>query len=358
MRSRRAPRQPQCRVLQARARYQPPGAGVQIESYRFNDAERLRFGKFPALDTVLYRWARGIEEGVYRDLGLQAYVGASVVEEMRFGEFFAALRRPRPIYTLALDPLPGLGLFVLDNRFTRACLNAPAGRPAGRQLRLTPDNQARLQRVVQGLLESFDAAWAGVHEVHAELRKLTTFLFRARLYNAYEPCLVAQLHLSGERLSARLMLCLPRFMLAPVLERVRQTTVIPSLDPHGLPRTVSAERMLGGLRYEVGASLGSIMATLHPDQFRVGNVFPLAGHAGGAVVLDVNGTPLLMGEAGESDGRFAVRVTGPYRPAAPEEHTQPAAFRPIAWPAANPQRRANSGKPALTPDASSLGPLR
>ena len=79
---------------------------MQIESYRFNDAERLRFGKFPALDTVIYRWARGIEEGVYRDLGLQAYVGASVVEEMRFGEFFASLKRPRPIYTLALDPCP------------------------------------------------------------------------------------------------------------------------------------------------------------------------------------------------------------------------------------------------------------
>lgn len=304
---------------------------MQIESYRFNDAERLRFGKFPALDTVIYRWARGIEEGVYRDLGLQAYVGASVVEEMRFGEFFASLKRPRPIYTLALDPLPGLGLLVLDNRFTRACLHGSGGR----QLRLTPDNQARLQRIVQGLLGSFDAAWGGVHEVHTQLRKVTTFLFRARLYNAYEPCLVAQLHLSGERLSARLMLCLPRFMLAPVLKRIRQTPVIPSLDPHGPARTASAELMLGDLRYEVGASLGSITATLHPDEFRVGSVFPIAAHAGGAVVLDVNGTPLLLGEAGESNGRFAVRVTGAYRPAAREEHAEPAAFQRISWPALN-----------------------
>ncbi len=317
-------------------------AHVQIESYRYSDAERLRFGKYPVLDTVLYRWARGIEEAVFAELRLEAYVGASVVEEMRFTEFFRSLKRARPIYTFALDPFPGQGLLVLDNRFANACLygshsGAEAGEPEGGadRVRLRPDNQERLQRVVQSMMERFDAAWADVHPVRTQLRRVTTFLFRARILNAYEPCLVAQLHLSGEQLSARLMLCLPRFMLAPVLERLQQVHIVPSLAQHAAP-LVPPERLLGPASYDVGASLGTISATLGPDRFRVGSVFPLAKPPGGDVVLDVNGTPLLVGEVGESDGRYAVRVTGRYRPADPAEGAPSIPFRPIAWPNAVP----------------------
>jgi flagellar motor switch protein FliM len=141
--------------------------------------------------------------------------------------------------------------------------------------------------------------------------------------------------LSGEQLSARLMLCLPRFMLAPVLERLQQVHIVPSLAQHAAP-LVPPERLLGPASYAVGASLGTISATLGPDRFRVGSVFPLAKPPGGDVVLDVNGTPLLVGEVGESDGRYAVRVTGRYRPADPAEGAPSIPFRPIAWPNAVP----------------------
>jgi flagellar motor switch protein FliM len=290
------------------------------------------------LDTVLYRWARGIEEGLFAELRLEAYVGASVVEEMRFTDFFRSLKRARPIYAFALHPFPGQGLLVLDNRFANLCLYGSvqgAGEREGGadRVRLTPENQERLQRVVQTMMERFDAAWADVHPVRTQLRKVTTYLFRARIFNAYEPCLVAQLHLSGEHLSARLLLCLPKFMLAPVLERLQQVHVVPSLAQHAAP-LVPPERLLGPASYEVGASVGTLSATLGPDRFRVGSVFPLTSPAGGEVLLDVNGTPLLVGEVGESNGRYAVRVTGTYPPAAPAASPPSAPFQPIRWPLA------------------------
>jgi flagellar motor switch protein FliM len=288
------------------------------------------------LDTVLSRWARGIEESIFSLLGLEVYAGASVVEEMRFSEFFRSLKHARPIYLFKLNPLPGQGLLVLDNRLANACLQGmhPGAVKGGTErLRLTRGNQVRVQRVVQAIMERFDEAWADVEPVRAELLKVTTYVFRARVIHAYEQCLAAQLHLSGEQLSARLMLCVPRFMLAGAIEKTGRHPVVPAIAPAPYVSGATAEGVLGPARYEVTARLGTLTLTLGPEDFRVGHVIPLARAADGDVVLEIDGTPLLMGEAGDSAGRYAVRVDGPYRPAvAPPPEPPP--FRPMDWPAA------------------------
>ena len=43
--------------------------------------------------------------------------------------------------------------------------------------------------------------------------------------------------------------------------------------------------------------------------------------------------PLLVGKVGEAQGRYAVRVTGPYRQQLTRPAPEPAGFREIAWPA-------------------------
>jgi flagellar motor switch protein FliM len=305
---------------------------VQIESYHFGDAERLRYGKYPALDAVMSRWARGLEDAMFGTLRQEAYAGASVVEEMRFADFFRSLKRPRPIYLFSLHPYAGQSLLVLDNRFANACLDVSGGKTEHPdRLRLTPENQPQVQRVVQVLLERLESAWADVEPVRAQLAKVTTYLFRARVLNAFDPCLVAQLHLSGDRFSARIMLCLPKYMLTPVLERLQQQPVVPPVSTSGPDTIVTPEQVLGQASYDVTASLGNLFTPLDQRSFQVGSVLPLMRSAAGDVVLEVGGTPLLVGEAGESGGRLAVRVTGAYCPP-PRAPSAPPPFQPVEWP--------------------------
>ena len=311
------------------------GEAVQIQTYQFGDAERLRFGKYPLLDTVLSRWARGIEEAVFTHLRVEVYVGASVVEEMRFAEFFRSLKHARPVYLFTCEPFPGQGMFVLDNRFANACLHGTdAGEGEGQdKLQVTEGNQDRLQRVTQALMERFDAAWDGIEPVHTHLEKVTTYLFRARMYHAYEQCLVAQLHLSGDKLSARLMVCVPKFMLAPAIERAARHPVIPAVAPAALPNEATVQGVLGTVAYDVTASVGTVTLALNPETFRVGQVLSLSRPAEGDIVLEVNGTPALVGEVGDSAGRYAVRVTGTFRDTA-KKAPEPAPFKPLTWPKA------------------------
>ena len=306
---------------------------MQIVPYDFINAERLRFGHYPVLDTILYRWTRRVEQTLFEQAGVEVYAGASVFEEMKFSTFYATLRRPRPIYFFELAPLEGTSLFVVDNRFAAFCLRQ--GGTAGGEGKLTPGNQARLQRIVQALLGDFAACWGDVHPVTARLRKVTTYPFRARVRSSHESCLVAQIHLAGRNLSSRFTWCLPRQMLEPVLERLRESTVIPPLqgEARGAER-LGEETVLRWLNYGVQVRMGQMSVADAARGLAVGAVLPLEVEPGAGAVVEVEGRPVLRASVGQVEGRYAFHVDGAYEPAARSLLVDPAQFRPVQWPAA------------------------
>lgn len=314
---------------------------VQIVPYDFINAERLRFGRYPVLDTILYRWTRRIEETLFEQVGVEVYAGASVFEEMKFSTFYATLRRPRPIYFFGMEPLQGTGLFVVDNRFSAFCLrqSRSQGRSQGGtpgEVKLTPANQERLQRIVQELLTDFAQCWQDVEDVQARLRKVTTYPFRARILNPYESCLVAQIHLAGHNISSRLTWCLPRPMLEPLLPALREHTVIPpvQMEAHAAERPSEAT-VLRWLNYGVQVRVGQMSIADAAQQLEVGAVVPLQVEADSRAVVEVEGTPVLRASLGEVEGHFAFKVEGSYEPPVRTALADPARFRPVRWPEAS-----------------------
>ena len=314
---------------------------VNVEPYAFQEAERLRLGRFPVLDTILYRWARQIEETLFEQFQIEMYAGASIVEEMRFSSFYASLKAPKPIYFVDVEPFAGQGLLVLDNRFANLCISRvdEDGTPARESDRLTlaPHNQGRLQHVVGRLMADFERCWEDVHPVKVHLRKVTTFLFRARILSSYERCLVAQIHLSGERVSARLTWCFPRILLDPILPLLQAGRIIPSLVPERQMRgRLANAEALAAMDYRLAVSLGRLDPKPGAFSFEEGSVIPIRSEGGGDAVILVNGRPLLVGSIGEAQGRYAVRVTGPYREQRAPRLPESGAFHEVSWPSHSP----------------------
>ena len=312
---------------------------VEYTPYTFLDAERLRFGRYPLLDIAGYRWARRIEETLYDETGVEVYTGASTFEEMRFSTFFQTLRNPRPIYFFSLEDMPAQGLLVVDNRFSTFCLT----RRVQRQLtatqdtvRLTPENQERLQQVVTRLMGDFDKSWEGIQPVRSQLRRMTTHPFRARVLGPYEPCLVAQIHLSGRGLSSRVTLCIPRVMLEPFVEQLRNRKVLPPLNPHEGPlRHFQAGEVLGLSRFHVPVQMGRIDPEHLLAPLKEGDVLPLNNAAEGQALLTLGGEPVLRASVGNLEDRLALRLEGRYVPPAQKKSPpDPAQFKPMQWPGA------------------------
>lgn len=309
---------------------------MNITPYNFIDVERLRYGNYPVLDTILYRWARRIEETLFDQARVEVYAGASVFEEMRFSTFFATLRQARPIYFISIAPFHGTGLFVVDNRFSAFCLRQITERsqPAT-HAKLSPQNQSRLQRVVQRMMEDFDQSWHDIHRIETRLQKITTYPFRARVLNPHEPCLVAQIHLSGHNISSRLTWCLPRTMLEPVLNRLKQSKVIPPLGLERRPHDhLDETRLLEHLRYALHLRVGQVDLGEAAGRLEVGNVMALHSEPGGDAVVEVGGNPVLLASVGEVQGRYAFKVNAAYTPPRKTAAVDPSAFKPLQWPAA------------------------
>lgn len=306
---------------------------MTIEPYAFSQAERIRYGRFPVLDTILYRWARKIEETLFDQFRIELYAGCSVVEEMKFSAFFGSLKSARPIYFIELVPLPGHGLFVLDNRFARICLNGDAEQDGGQQL--TPENQDQLQQVVQRMMRDLDECWADVLDVRTHMKKVTTYLFRARILNPYEPCLVAQIHLSGAQASSRLTWCFPKVMLDSVLDRLQQRSIIPSLYPERKTgKQTGPGRLIDQSIYRLGVRVGSIDARRIALGLKVGNIIPVSNEVGGEAIISINGVPMLVGSVGRMQDRYAVKITGSYAKRAQLPAQSAGAFQPLQWPVA------------------------
>ena len=312
---------------------------VEYTPYTFMDAERLRFGRYPMLDIVGYRWARRIEETLYDETGVEVYTGASTFEEMRFSTFFQSIRNPRPIYFFSLQGLPGQGLLVMDNRFSAFCLTRRVQRSLSvsqDSVRLTPENQARLQEVVQRMVQDFDDSWQGIHPVQTELRRMTTHPFRARVLGPYEPCLVAQIHLSGRGLSSRITWCLPQVMLESFSGRLKNRRVLPPLNPHEGPlRHFDAEEVLGMSRYRIPISMGGIQVKHLINHLKEGDVLPLDNPAQGQAMLSLDSEPVLRASVGNLDDKLALRLEGRVVPPSNKRPTpDPKRFIPMQWPEA------------------------
>ena len=200
-------------------------------------------------------------------------------------------------------------------------------------LNLGPENQRRLQKVVQAMTSDFDTCWADVLGYSINLQKITTYLFRARVLNAYEPCLVAQIHLSGAEASARLIWCFPRVMLESVMDQLTNAQVVPTLYHERVkPSGETPGEMAEKITYGLGVSLGSVNLTHGGKPFGVGSVLPISNDSGADAVIHINGIPVFVGSIGEVDGKLAVRIAGDYDKQKPLKTADPAKFSRVSWP--------------------------
>ena len=88
------------------------------------------------------------------------------------------------------------------------------------------------------------------------------------------------------------------------------------------------------MNYDLRINLGALDISRATAGLNVGSILPLSGGAGNEAVIKVNGTPLLVGNVGQIQGRYAVQVTGAYTEKPELPRKLEGAFQSIEWPRA------------------------
>jgi hypothetical protein len=121
-------------------------------------------------------------------------------------------------------------------------------------------------------------------------------------------------------------------MLDPLLKDLEMRRVIPTLVPERGTQMRFAPAALDGMDYRLNVSLGRLDPRGGGLRLEPGAVIPLRQERPGQAIISLNGRPVLMGSVGESEGRYAIRVSGSYQEARALPAAQATAFRDIAWP--------------------------
>ena len=327
-------------------------------------------GRFHLMDVVVRRWSSLIQETLYERIGVMFDVSVQNVEQYRFEEFFSTISK-QPIYIFETHN-QSRGLFLVDNAFFNVYVlksyseeiavnpeeeNSEGGFVGGLYdkikkeiniagdemddgkvlnrlslVQLMREHQKSLLALVRPMIADFERSWLNIAPVELNLNRVTIYPYRSKVMLPYEYCLVFSIKLSSGKFNSDFSLCLPLTGIDPLLTPIEKNKLIePESMEYYFPHVKKHfNDLLDNMEYSVVAELGSTDLIGVQGKLEEGQVLPLENKDGN-VTIRINGSPVLKGTTGESDGNYSVRVIRGIDDKKPSSIQQNREFKQADW---------------------------
>ena len=194
------------------------------------------------------------------------------------------------------------------------------------------EHQKSLLALVRPMITDFEKSWLNIAQVELNLNRVTIYPYRAKVMLPYEYCLVFCLKLSSGELNSNFTLCLPLTGIDSLLTPIEKKKLIePESMEYYFPHVKKHfNELLDNMEYSVVAELGRTDLSGTQGKLEEGQVLPLVNKDGN-VTIRINGSPVLKGTTGESDGNYSVRVIRRIDDKKPSSIQQKREFKQAAW---------------------------
>ena len=223
---------------------------------------------------------------------------------------------------------------TIKNEITGVGSKLVDGKVLNRQslLQLMREHQKSLLALVRPMINDFEKSWLNIAPVKLNLSRVTIYPFRAKVMLPYEYCLVFRIKLSLGEFNSNFSLCLPLTGIDHLHTPIEKKKLIEpeSMDYYFPHVKKHFNDLLDNLEYSVVAELGSTDLSGVKGELEEGQVLPLENRDGN-VIIRINGSPVLSGKTGESDGNFSVRVIRGIDDKKPSSISQDREFKQAAW---------------------------
>ena len=140
---------------------------VEAEAYDFSRSELSIHGQLPGLENIYNKFARRLRTIFATELGKAVYVGLEDLDSILFEDLVKRLPLPSSIHMVRLEPLRGVGVFVIGASLAYAMIDIIFGgsgqrmmRAEGREFTLIENNF--LGKFVSKMLLGMEEAWQPV----------------------------------------------------------------------------------------------------------------------------------------------------------------------------------------------------
>jgi flagellar motor switch protein FliM len=283
-----------------------------VRPYDIGRQERIVRGRMPGLELVNERAARHIRLGFYNFMRRSAEISVGPVRIEKYSEFIRKLVVPTNINLISMQPeLYGTALYIFDPNLVFQVVDTLFGgtgkihmRVEGREFTVT--EQRVISRMLDIVFKAFDHAWEPIVKLqHKFLRSEMNTQF-VNIATPTEVVVVTTFNIELGNGGGNFHVCMPYSMIEPIRE--------PLCSSMQGDRVAADERWLNLMRdqmqdaeVEIKANFCTFETTFRQLlALKVGDMIPV--EAPERVTGTIDGVPFLVGQVGNSRGRYAVRI--------------------------------------------------
>jgi flagellar motor switch protein FliM len=200
----------------------------RVAPYNFRRPDRFSKDQVRALYLLHDLFAHNISTSLPVFLRVASEIALMSVEQQSYGDFVQSLSDPTAIFTLALDPLPGVAALELDPEIAFPIIDRMLG-GAGAELTETRAATEIEQKLLEGFLkpviDDLREAWRPLVEIAFEITGRETRPPLLQIAAANEVVLSFVFHLQIAEARGMMRFCLPAAALEPVVSRLNQSNL-------------------------------------------------------------------------------------------------------------------------------------
>jgi flagellar motor switch protein FliM len=279
--------------------------------YDLANQERIVRGRMPTLEAINDRFARLVRGGIFNFMRRSPEVSVGPMRVVKYAEFLRNLAVPNNLNVVALKPLCGAGLVVLEPKLVFTVVDNLFGGDSrfqtgveGREF--TPTETRIVQRLLAILLGEYRKAWAPVQDIAFEFTRSEMHAQFANIASPNEIVLVTSFSVAFGAGGGDVHVCLPYASIEPIRDKLHNATAGGHHDPD--------KRWMRMLSRQVQAAEVELVATLTEVPMQVRSL--LAMREGDVIAIDlprsveasVDGVPIFECRFGTMNGRYAVKI--------------------------------------------------
>ena len=281
--------------------------------------------RMPTLDYIHDRFVRTARGVLLNLIRRPVEITALPIRVRPYAELMAE-QAGNPHITLAkVHPLRGVAGWVVSGTLVYLVVDTLFGGdrrlpPKAMERDLSATELRILRRMMDGLMDEYEKAWAPVQALRFEYLREESSLARADIVEPSDSVLQCAFKVVVNGHEAQLDFCVPYWLLETVKPVLTEPTrnLQAEIDEHWVKR----------LESEVQSAEVELVAVLAREEMRIADV--LALNVGDIVPIEVrepitayvDGLPILMGQYGVRNGRYAIKVSHVKHPAHLLDQTQ------------------------------------
>ena len=278
-------------------------------------------GGMPLLEIANARFCQRIRASLSSTLRKFLDISMEPVETIKFMEFQKSLPVPTSMHLFKIEPLRGLGIFVMESRLVFSLVEAFFGGSGTGSTKIegrdfTPIEKRVVEKVVQIALVNLTEAWEEIYPIKTEFIRSESNPLAVNVVPPEEMLVSAKFEVELNKPLGKILVCIPISSFQPIRDKLTGAYLSEERG-EDLNWSNSIREKIKSVQLEMSVQLGRTFLSVRELQnLRAGDILVLDNKYKDPLVASVEGIPKFEGFVGRRKNRKVFKVEQPILPAA------------------------------------------